>query len=519
MASGFGAVDEIDDSVSWHRGAREVLGRWLDLKSGDLMSTLPFGDRPMLIDGELTFGESSEWITSVNPSTEVAIGRVPAACRADVERAVAAAARAQGDWATLTVWERAAALRRLAAAIRGRAEEVRRLEAADSGNTLAHLGPDLFKASNHFEYFAGLATEMKGETFPALSAGWHLTVREPWGVVGRIVPFNHPFMFATANLAAPLMAGNTVILKTPETSPLSGSLVGELCREVLPPGVVNIVSGHGPVVGDAIARHPNVRRIGFTGSIRTGLAIQKAAAESCVKRITLELGGKNPLIIFPDADLEVALEAAVAGMNFAWAGQSCGSTSRILVHERFYAEAIERLESRLRAIRVGDASNLASQMGPLNSAAHRDRVMRLIESGKAEARLILGGGRPSGPEFERGYWVAPTLFADVDSTMRIGREEIFGPVMTVHRWSTAEEMIELANGTEYGLTAAVFTRDLKDALTTVRRLKAGVVHVNGTRMHFVGAPFGGTKNSGLGGEEGLEELLSYTEEKTVHISL
>jgi len=483
------------------------------------MGELPFGDRPMLIDGELTFGESGEWITSVNPSTEAPLGRVPAGCRADVERAVGAAARAQGSWAALTVWERAGYLKRLAAAIRTRAEEVKRLEAADSGNTIANLGPDLFKASNHFEYFAGLATEIKGETLPALSRGWHMTVREPWGVVGRIVPFNHPFMFATANLAAPLMAGNAVVLKSPETSPLSGSLVAELCREVLPAGVVNVVSGYGPVVGDAIARHPGVRRIGFTGSIRTGLAIQRAAAESCVKHITLELGGKNPLIIFPDADLEPAVEAAVAGMNFAWAGQSCGSTSRILVHERFYEETIERLEARLSQIRVGDASDLNSQMGPLNSAAHRDRVTELVEAGKSEARLVLGGARPPGGAFERGYWMAPTLFADVTSAMRIGREEVFGPVMTVHRWSTPEDMIALANGTEYGLTAAVFTRDLTQALSTVRRLEAGVVHVNGTRMHFVGAPFGGIKNSGLGGEEGLEELLSYTREKALHISL
>jgi aldehyde dehydrogenase (NAD+)/betaine-aldehyde dehydrogenase len=483
------------------------------------MNALSFGDRPMLIGGELTFGTGGEWITSLNPSTEVAIGRAPAGTREDVERAVAAAAKAQPAWAALTVWERAAKVKALAAAIRARAEEVKVLEAADSGNTIANLGSDLFKASNHFEYFAGLATEMKGETLPALSTGLHMTLREPWGVVGRIVPFNHPFMFATANMAAPLMAGNTVVLKSPETSPLSAGLLAEICRDILPAGVVNLVSGFGLPVGDAIARHPQILRIGFTGSIRTGLAIQRAAAESCVKRITLELGGKNPLIIFPDADLDAAINAAVAGMNFAWAGQSCGSTSRILVHESLYDDAVEKLKVLLEAIKVGDASDMASNMGPLNSAPHAARVKALVDIGKTETRLITGGDRPRGSDFAKGYWMAPTLFAEVSPDMRIGREEVFGPVMTVHRWSTTEEMLRIANGTEYGLTAAVFTRDLNAALNAVRKLQAGVVNVNGSRMHFVGAPFGGVKNSGIGGEEGLEELLSYTQEKAVHITL
>jgi acyl-CoA reductase-like NAD-dependent aldehyde dehydrogenase len=478
-----------------------------------------FGDCPMLIGGELTFGKGGEWITSINPSNEVAIGRAPAGTKADVEWAVDAAAKAQPAWAALTVWERAAYLKALAAAIRSRADEVKLLEAADSGNTIANLGSDLFKASNHFEYFAGLATEMKGDTFPALSSGLHMTLREPWGVVGRIVPFNHPFMFATANMAAPLMAGNTVVLKSPETSPLSAGLLAEICRTVLPAGVVNLVSGYGLPVGDAIARHKLVRRIGFTGSIRTGLAIQRAASETGVKRITLELGGKNPLIVFPDADLNAAIAAAVAGMNFAWAGQSCGSTSRILVHESLYADATDMLKTRLEAIRVGDACDMASQMGPLNSTAHFERVSALVEAGKADARLVTGGGKPAGGDFTKGYWLAPTLFADVTSDMRIGREEVFGPVMTLHRWSNVEEAIGIANGTEYGLTAAVFTRDLNQALKTVRELQAGVVNVNGSKMHFVGAPFGGVKNSGIGGEEGLEELLSYTQEKAVHITL
>lgn len=481
------------------------------------MTARNYGDRPMLIGG--AFVTSEDWIASTDPSTEEVIGRVPAGTAAHVEQATAAALAAQPEWAERTIWERATALRGVGAAIRLRADEVRAMEAADSGNTIANLGNDLFKASNHFDYFAGIASEMKGETLPALSSGLHMTLREPYGVVGRIVPFNHPFMFATANLAAPLVAGNTIVLKSPETSPLSATIMAEVVREHLPPGVVNLVSGYGLPVGDAIARHRDIRRIGFTGSIRTGLAIQRAAAESCVKHVSLELGGKNPLIVFPDADADKAADAAVAGMNFAWAGQSCGSTSRILVHESLYDRVIARLAERLAAIRVGNASDPASQMGPLNSAGHRDRVHALVETGKSEARLVVGGSAPAGAEFTKGYWMAPTLFADVTPGMRIAQEEVFGPVMTVQRFTTDEEAITLANDTEYGLTASIFTNDITRALKAAKQIRAGVVNINGARMHFVGAPFGGTKNSGLGGEEALAELLSYTEVKALHVTL
>jgi acyl-CoA reductase-like NAD-dependent aldehyde dehydrogenase len=318
-----------------------------------------------------------------------------------------------------------------------------------------------------------------------------------------------------------LVAGNTVVLKSPETSPLSASVLGELCRDVLPPGVVNLVSGFGLPVGDRIARHPDVRRIGFTGSIATGLAIQKAAAEVCVKHVSLELGGKNSLIICEDADLEVAIDAAVAGMNFAWAGQSCGSTSRILVHRSHYERAIELLRSRLGKIRVGDALDPESEMGPLNSKTHYQRVMSLIDQGVRvdSARVIIGAERPVGKTFDKGFWISPTLLADVTPDMVVGREEIFGPVMCVSSFAADHEALALANATRYGLTASVFGRDLGRVLSMAQKLQAGVVAVNGTRMHHVGLPFGGTKDSGLGGEECLDELLSYTQQKAIHVSL
>ncbi len=474
--------------------------------------------RLMLIDGALVESTGGAWIESTSPATEENLGRVPAGTAEDVNRAVAAAAKAQPKWNALSIWERGNLLRKLAGAIRERRAEIKELEAADSGNTIASLDGDMHKASNQFEYFAGLATEMKGFTSPASPTGIHMTLREPYGVVGRIVPFNHPFMFATASLAAPLVAGNTVVLKSPETSPLSASIVGELCRDVLPPGVVNIVSGYGLPVGDTIARHPLVRRIGFTGSIGTGLAIQRAVAESAVKHVSLELGGKNPLVICAAADLDAAVNAAIFGMNFAWAGQSCGSTSRILVHESLYDRAVEMAKAKVEKIRVGNPLDMSSQMGPLNSAGHYERVCGHVATARKEgAKLVTGGERPAGGDFKKGYWLQPTIFADVTPNHRIGRDEVFGPVMAFLKWKTDEEVIALANDSRYALTASVFSRDITQALTMARKIEAGVVCVNGAKMHFVGMPFGGVKDSGLGNEESIDELLSYTRTKAVHI--
>jgi aldehyde dehydrogenase (NAD+)/betaine-aldehyde dehydrogenase len=442
---------------------------------------------------------------------------VPAATANDVDRAVKAAAQAQLGWAKKSVWERAAVLRGLAAAIRARGAEILALEARDTGNTLAKLQADVQIAAGYLEYFAGLGSELKGETVPASAQGLHFTLREPYGVVARIVPFNHPFMFAAAHLAAPLMAGNAVVVKTPETSPLTGSLLGELCRDTLPKGLVNIVHGFGAPAGDALVRHPLVRRIGFTGSVATGLAIQRAAASDAVKHVTLELGGKNPFIVFPDADLERVIDMAVAGMNFSWAGQSCGSTSRLLLHESIHDRVVEGVAARMAALRLGSPLDLASEMGPVNSARQHARVMDFINGARAEgARLVTGGRRPLGERFSKGYWVEPTLFAEVQPAMRIAREEIFGPVVCALRWRTEDEAVALANDSDYGLTAAVWTQDLPVALRMLRSLQAGTVWINMAGQHFVGTPFGGWKDSGLGGEECLEELLSYSQVKAVH---
>lgn len=475
-------------------------------------------DYPMWIDGQRVSADSGDWVESVNPATERLLGRVPSASAAQVNAAVTAARNAQSAWAARSVWERAALLRQLAAAIRTRGGEIVELEARDTGNTIGKLAADVQIAAGYLEYFAGLGSELKGETVPATAQGLHFTLREPFGVVARIVPFNHPFMFAAAHLAAPLMAGNTVVVKTPETSPLTGSLLGEMAAGILPPGVVNIVHGLGMPAGDSLVRHADVRRIGFTGSVATGLAIQRAAAASAVKHVSLELGGKNPLLVFADADLDAVVDAALGGMNFSWAGQSCGSTSRLLIHDSVYGEVVARVAARMAALRVGDPLDPTSEMGPVNSARQYQRVLGFIDSAHADgAKLLAGGKRPTGEIFKRGFWIQPTFFSDVTMSMRVGREEVFGPILCALKFRTEAEAIAMANATDYGLTAAIWTRDLQRSLRVMRALQAGVVWINSPGQHYVGTPFGGWKDSGVGGEECLQELYSYSQVKAVHL--
>lgn len=487
----------------------------------EVMKRMPvtenFGDRLMYIGGEFVASDSGEWMDSVNPATGEVHGRVPAGTVSDVARAVAAAKRAQPEWAATHVFERGRVLRQLADEVRARTD-VMPLEAADTGNTIASLSNDILLASSYIDFVAGLGMEVKGESVPATPENIHFTMREPCGVVGRIVPFNHPFLFAGAHLCAPLVAGNAVVLKSPDQSPLSASVMAEICDKILPPGLVNIVSGQGTVVGDAIVRHPDVPRIGFTGSVATGMAIQRAAAETAVKHVTLELGGKNPFIAFPDTDPEEIATAAINGMNFSWSGQSCGSTSRLMLHESIYDNVVERIRAKVMQIKVGDQLDPASGMGPVNSEPHYRRILDIIASAKEQgATLVAGGERPAGELFQRGFWVEPTVFGDVTMDMRVAREEIFGPVLTVLKWKAVDEVIAMANDLELGLTAAVWTNDLQAAMGMVRALQAGLVWINGTGRHFLGTGFSGWKNSGLGREECLEEVLSYTRVKAVHI--
>jgi aldehyde dehydrogenase (NAD+)/betaine-aldehyde dehydrogenase len=483
------------------------------------MSYITKADR-MLIGGELVHSVSGEFDLSINPATEETIGRVPRGNAEDVDRAVAAAEAAWPEWCALSPLARGRLMRNFGEALRARADEILKVEVADTGNTITPMRGDVGMAVDSLEYYAGIAHELKGTTIPATSENLHITVREPYGVVARIAPFNHPLMFAVARTAAALAAGNAVLVKPPETSPLSAMILAEIARETLPPGVFNIVTGDGRSVGNAIVQHPLIKRIAFIGSPQTGRAIQRAAADVAVKHISLELGGKNPFIAFPDVDPDTVADAAVRGMNFAWQGQSCGSTSRLLLHEKIYEAVLERVVEKVKNIRLGDPQSPDTGMGPLNSRTQLDKVLSFFETAISDgSRLMTGGKRPPGSMFEKGFWVEPTVYADIEPGMRVWQEEVFGPILAVGKWSTIDEAVEKANSTEYGLTAAVWTNNINDALNMVRKIRSGHTWINGSSSHFLGVPFGGMKSSGVEREEGIEEMLSYTEMKTINIML
>ncbi|MEZ5787064.1 MAG: aldehyde dehydrogenase family protein [Xanthobacteraceae bacterium] len=475
----------------------------------------------MLIGGELVESAGGGWMASISPVNEEVIGRVPAGTAEDVGRAVVAAEQAWPEWAALTPMQRAGAMNRFADALAARADEILKVEVADTGNTIRPMRIiDVPTAVESLRYYAGLGPDLRGDTIPASRDNLHLTVHEPYGVVARIAPFNHPVMFAVARTAAALAAGNAVIVKPPETSPLSAMILAEIARETLPPGVFNIVTGDGAGAGDAIVRHPRIKRIAFIGSPVTGRAIQRAAAEVAVKHISLELGGKNPMVVFPDCDPDKVAAAAVFGMNFSWQGQSCGSLSRLLLHEDIYDRVLDAMADRVKALKMGDPLSEATDVGPVNSRAHRDRILAHIANAETDgARRIAGGGRPKGAEFEKGYWVEPTVYADVTPSLRLWQQEVFGPVLAVARWRDFEQAVEMANATEYGLTGAVWTNDIGNAMRMARRIRSGHIWINGASLHFLGVPFGGMKSSGVGREEGREELFSYTETKTINIML
>lgn len=475
----------------------------------------------MLIGGELVESSGDDWITSIDPTTEEAIGKVPNGTVEDVNRAVRAAEAAWPAWAALTPMERSGYMNRFADAIAARADEILKVEVQDTGNTIKPMRRiDVPTTVESLRYYAGLGPDLRGDTIPASPGNLHLTIHEPYGVVARIAPFNHPIMFAVARTAATLAAGNAVIVKPPETSPLSAMILAEIAQDVLPAGVFNIVTGDGTGAGNAIVRHPDIKRIAFIGSPETGRAIQRAAAEVTVKHISLELGGKNPMVVFPDCDPDQVADAAVFGMNFSWQGQSCGSLSRLLLHEDIYDSVVAAVTERVRALRLGNPLDDATDVGPVNSAAHRERILAHCAAADAEgARRLLGGRRPSGKAFEKGFWVEPTVYADVTPGMHIWQREVFGPVLSIGKWRDPEEAAAMANSTEYGLTAAVWSHDIDHALTMARKIRSGHIWVNGSSLHFLGVPFGGMRSSGVGREEGREELLSYTETKSINIML
>ncbi|MFC0527697.1 aldehyde dehydrogenase family protein [Phytohabitans kaempferiae] len=471
----------------------------------------------MLIGGELVGAEGGAEYETRSPVTGELLTTVPAATAADVDRAVTAAEAASASWRRVPPRERAATLRAVAGLLRTHRDELGRLDALDGGNPVTAMTKDVDLACEQLELFADWADRLGGQTHVSGPDHLHYTLREPYGVVARIVPYNHPLMFAAGKLAAPLVAGNAVVLKAPDQTPLSALRLGELVAELLPPGTVNVLTGHGASVGQALVAHPGVRRVAFTGSVATGQAVLRGAANAGIKAVTLELGGKNPMLVLDDADVEAAGAGAVTGMNFHWTGgQSCGSTSWLLVHESIVDDVVARVVEGARAVRVGDPLDPATEMGTMVTAAHRDRVAGYIAQGRAEGlRLACGGGAPDGP----AAYVEPTVFVDVPPTSPLAREEIFGPVLSVTPFRRIADAVELVNRAPYGLTASVWTRDLARAHHVARDVDAGYVWVNTASRHFAGLPFGGVKDSGLGREESVEELRSFTQDKAVSVHI
>lgn len=486
---------------------------------GTLLPLVDATDAAHWIGGERRPPRNGQAFASINPATGEQIGAVARGDADDVDAAYRAAEAAAPGWAARPVADRSELLRAYADRIAEHGEELARLDVADNGSPISEMANDVTIAVAITRYLAGAALQVRGETIPTLGDRLTFTTHVPYGVVGRIVPFNHPFMFAATKVAAPLLMGNTVVLKPSEHTSLSALRLAELTADILPPGVVNVVTGFGAEAGEALVRHPGIRRLAFIGSAATGRRIQAAAAETGVKTVTLELGGKNPIVVLPSADLDQAVHGAVRGMNFTWQGQSCGSTSRLIVHADVRDGFVERVAEEVAALRAGRPDDPATQTGAIVSEAQFTKVMGYLDIGRDEgAQALVGGERATDPPLDRGWFVQPTVFDHVTPSMRLANEEIFGPVLSVITVADADEALRVANAVPYGLTASVYSQDLRTAHRFAAALDAGYVWVNETSRHFLGVPYGGTKDSGIGREESFEELLSYAQVKAVNLN-
>lgn len=472
----------------------------------------------LFYDGQWHEPCAGEKVSVTNPASGTILGRVSVASSQDVDKAVEAARRGFEEWRRVLPLERARILRSIGQVIREHAAELAMLDAADCGNPVSEMQGDAHIAAAWFDFFAGLVTEMKGASVPMGPDAVNFSVREPIGVVARIMAFNHPFLFTGGKLAAPLAAGNAVIVKPPEQAPLSGLRLAELIGDMLPRGVLGVITG-GREAGSTLSTHKGVNVITLIGSVPTGRAVMRDAAAT-LKHVALELGGKNALIAFPDANLDEVAAAAVNGMNYTWCGQSCGSMSRVFLHDSIHDAVIERMRALIVKYRPGIPTDPATTMGAIISRVQYDKILSFIASARAEgAKLVCGGGPPDDARLRNGNFIEPTVFCDVTQNMRIASEEIFGPVQSILRWRDEKKMLADVNSLDYGLTCAIFTDNLQHAHRTAAAVEAGYVWVNTVGTHFLGAPFGGQKQSGVGREECLEELIAFTQEKNIHIRL
>jgi len=458
----------------------------------------------------------------VNPATGKVIATAPQGGKEDVDRAVTAAQGAFDDrkgWANWPAGKRGRSLAKLAELIKRNSEELAALESRNVGKPIGGARGEVIGASLVFDYYAGAANKIFGQTIPVSKPGLDLTLREPIGVVALIVPWNFPLLMASWKVAPALAAGNTAILKPASYSPLTAIRLGELALEAgIPAGVLNIVTGPGGSAGAALAGHPGVGKVAFTGETTTGQEIMRLAAGN-IKKISLELGGKSPNIVFADADLEKFARESPYSV-FDNAGQDCCARSRILVERSVHDQVVELFAEASRRLKVGDPADEATEVGTLVSTKQRDRVKEYIEIGPGEgATIVVGGTAPDDPALADGAYLLPTVFDGVDNDMRIAREEIFGPVVSIIPFDTEEEALRLANATPYGLSGSIWSRDIGKALRAAKALQAGVISVNSNSSVHTEAPFGGYKMSGIGRELGMSALDLYTETKNVFIDL
>lgn len=475
----------------------------------------------MLIGGEWRASVSGRTFESMNPYTGRAWALLPRGDAQDVDMAVRAAREAfvSGPWATMTASDRGMLLYRLADLVAQNAARLAELEVRDNGKLMVEMLGQMRYIPRWFQYYGGLADKVEGAVTPIDKGEMlHYVRYEPVGVVGAITPWNSPLLLTVWKLAPALAAGNTVVIKPSEHASVSMLAFLELFeRAGFPPGVVNVVTGFGSEAGAALAGHPLVDRIAFTGSDVGGRLVSHAAADS-FKRISLELGGKSPHIIFADADLDAAVNGVISGI-FAAAGQTCMAGSRLIVHESIHDVFVDRLVARMRGARLGDPASEATDIGPVATEQQLAKTLGMIEVAKAEGAVcVLGGRRPEGEALKNGWFVEPTIFTGVNNAMRIAREEVFGPVLSVMTFGSDDEAVALANDSEYGLAAGIWTESLERAVTMPRRIRAGTVWVNAYRVVSYMAPFGGFKASGLGRENGKAAIYEYLEAKSVFIN-
>jgi betaine-aldehyde dehydrogenase len=476
----------------------------------------------MLIDGQWVAAASGATLTVENPAKRAPIADVPRAAAADVERAVAAASKAFPAWSRVVPRERGKMLLKIAEAMEARAEEMARLIALETGNALrTQARPEARGAADIFRYFGGLAGELKGETIPLGEHVLSYTRREPLGVVGAIIPWNAPVLLGALKIAPALCAGNTLVMKAAEDAPLGVLLMAEICQEFLPPGVLNVLTGYGEECGGPLANHPAIRKLSFTGSTEVGKIVMRAAAERIVP-VSLELGGKSPSIVYPDACEDWVVDGIVAAMRFTRQSQSCTAGSRLFLHADIFDPFLERLKAKTTALKLGDPLDEASDIGAIINARQFGKVCKYVEEGlqRSDARLVFGGLPPKSGPLSEGYFAIPTVFADASNDWRLAREEIFGPVLVAIRWTDEDEVIRMANDSHYGLAAYVWTHDIGAGLRTAHAIESGWVQVNQGLGQSPGHSYGGYKQSGIGREFSLEGMLdSFTQRKNVTVNL